>query len=349
VLLSVSPWVRVTGGLILGLVGWRVGAYFVDGWGNERLIIWVVVFALVGVVVGVLLSPLLIGVPMRRARQWFWGLNPYALLLAVAGLIVGLTLAALLSMPLSRAIGWPVVWLPVILSAVLGYLGAAIAVWRQDEFVNLLPIQAQTAASSSGKKSQILVDTSSIIDGRIADITQTGFVQGTLVIPRFVLDELRHIADSSDSVRRNRGRRGLEMLNRLRKEAQVPIQVLDVDVNDDVEVDAKLVKLARSMSAQILTTDFNLNRVAELQGVKVLNVNQLASSLKPVVIPGEEMNVRVTQEGKEVGQGVAFLEDGTMIVVEGGRRYLHSLMDVQVVRVLQTVAGRIIFAHIKGS
>ena len=160
----------------------------------------------------------------------------------------------------------------------------------------------------------MLVDTSAIIDGRIVDVSQTGFINGTLVIPRFVLDELRHIADSTDSLRRNRGRRGLEILTKLRKEAIVPLQVLDVDGWDGMEVDSKLVKLAKSLKVPIVTTDYNLNRVAGIQGVKVLNVNDLANALKPAVIPGEDMEVRVIQEGKEVGQGVAFLDDGPWLL-----------------------------------
>jgi uncharacterized protein YacL len=191
------------------------------------------------------------------------------------------------------------------------------------------------------------VDTSAIIDGRIADVSITGFLEGSLLVPRFVLDELRHIADSSDPLRRNRGRRGLEVLARLRKDDIVPLEVLDVGV-DGVEVDARLVQLARSMQSSILTTDYNLNRVAELQGVQVLNVNELANALKSIVIPGEELRVNIVQEGKEAGQGVAYLDDGTMVVIEGGRRYINSSHDVVVSRVLQTAAGRIIFAQPKG-
>jgi uncharacterized protein YacL len=194
---------------------------------------------------------------------------------------------------------------------------------------------------------QILLDTSAIIDGRIADISQTGFVHGTLVIPRFVLDELRHIADSPDSLRRNRGRRGLDILNKLQKESDVPVQIPDVDFADTPEVDGKLVKLAKSLRCPIITNDFNLNKVAEIQGVRVLNINELANAVKSVVLPGEEMAIRIIQEGKEAGQGVGFLDDGTMVVVEGGRRYLHSQLNIIVTRVLQTVAGRMIFAHPK--
>ena len=184
-----------------------------------------------------------------------------------------------------------------------------------------------------------------MIDGRIADISQTGFIGGTMLLPRFVLDELQHIADSPDALRRNRGRRGLDMLNKLQKESLVPIQISEVDIEGVSEVDSKLVKLARQLHAPIVTTDFNLNRVAALQGVQVMNINELANAVKSVVLPGEEMTVRIMQEGKEAGQGVGYLDDGTMVVVEAGRKYMGSEIEVTVTRVLQTVAGRMIFAH----
>jgi len=212
----------------------------------------------------------------------------------------------------------------------------------------LIPLKRKsTEIAQSSQEQPILLDTSAIIDGRIADISQTGFLRGTLTIPRFVLDELRHIADSGDALRRNRGRRGLEMLNRLRKEANVKIDILDVDMRNGMEVDGKLIVLAKRLQAPIVTTDFNLNRVAELQGIKALNVNELANTLKPVVIPGEEMLVRIIQEGKEARQGVAFLDDGTMIVVEDGKQHMNKYLDVNITRVLQTAAGRIIFAQLK--
>jgi len=203
----------------------------------------------------------------------------------------------------------------------------------------------------AGKKSKpserILVDTSAIIDGRIADISQTGFVPGTLVVPRFVLEELQHIADSADSMRRNRGRRGLDVLQRLQKDGSAPVEISDADAEGVPEVDGKLVKLARQWKCAIITNDFNLNRVAELQGVKVLNINELAHAVKPILLPGEEMSVKIMQEGKELGQGVGYLDDGTMIVVENGKSSMGNTIDVTVTRVLQTVAGRMIFAQPK--
>ena len=198
---------------------------------------------------------------------------------------------------------------------------------------------------STRRGEYVLLDTSAVIDGRIADISQTGFIGGTMLLPRFVLDELQHIADSPDALRRNRGRRGLDMLNKLQKESLVPIQISEVDIEGVSEVDSKLVKLARQLHAPIVTTDFNLNRVAALQGVQVMNINELANAVKSVVLPGEEMTVRIMQDGKEAGQGVGYLDDGTMVVVEAGRKYMGSEIEVTVTRVLQTVAGRMIFAH----
>src|SRR5439155_23211595 len=208
------------------------------------------------------------------------------------------------------------------------------------------PEKEQTAPPAEPKV-EILLDTSTIIDGRIADISQTGFVMGTLVVPRFILNELQRIADSADTMRRNRGRRGLEILNRLQKDAMVPIDIIDTDVEGIADVDGKLVKLARDMHCPIITNDFNLNRVAELQGIKVLNINELANAIKPVLLPGEDIHIKIMQDGKELGQGVGYLDDGTMIVVENGRQYMNMTIGVTVTRVLQTVAGRMIFAHPK--
>ena len=186
-----------------------------------------------------------------------------------------------------------------------------------------------------------------IIDGRIADISRTGFISGTMLIPRFVLNELQHIADSSDMLRRNRGRRGLDMLNKLRKESVVPIRIHDIDVQEAQAVDDKLVMLAKKLRCPIVTNDYNLNRVAELQGVTVLNVNELANAVKSIFLPGESMKVRIIQPGKELGQGVGYLDDGTMVVIENGRRYINRTIKVVVTKVLQTTAGRMIFARLE--
>ena len=256
-------------------------------------------------------------------------------------------IAALISIPLFNLDGWYSWGIPLIISFSLGLLGLWMGAHRAGEMRQVLPQALADSPTHASPNNRILVDTSAIIDGRIADLGLSGFIRGTLVIPGFVLDELRHIADSSDSLRRTRGRKGLEVLAKLHRETNVPIQILDAELRNGTEVDSQLVKLAKSMKSPILTTDFNLNRVAELQGIQVLNVNELANALKPMVLPGEDLTVNIVQEGKEVGQGVAFLDDGTMIVVEGGQRYLHSLRDVTVTRVLQTAAGRIIFAQPK--
>ena len=200
--------------------------------------------------------------------------------------------------------------------------------------------------SSSAARPKVL-DTSVIIDGRIADICQTGMLEGQIIVPAFVLAELRHIADSADSLKRNRGRRGLDILNRMQKEQNIPIKVVDTDYEDIAEVDAKLIKLAYDMGGVVVTNDYNLNKVAGVQRVPVFNINELANALKPVVLPGEEMTVNIVKEGKEVGQGVGYLNDGTMIVVDGGRRFVGEDVDVIVTSALQTAAGRLIFAQLK--
>lgn len=212
-----------------------------------------------------------------------------------------------------------------------------------------IPTKPAKSATKNVEKSQILVDTSAIIDGRIADIAKSGFVPGKLLVPRFVLAELQNIADSEDSMRRSRGRRGLEMLNLIRENPAVELDIIEENPEDVKEVDHKLVYLAREYGTDILTTDYNLNRVATIEQVKVLNINELANAIKAVVIPGEEMKVKVVQKGKEKNQGLAYLADGTMIVVEKGDKLLGKEVSVEVTRIFQTVAGKMIFAVEKGS
>ena len=334
------------------------GVFAAAGWGIWELVSrsssdqgeflpWGLAFALGGVLLGALGSPYIIFKPLAKVSDRLNQLPVGTLISGTIGLVIGLVVASLISIPLLNLAGWAAWGVPLIISFSLGFLGLWLGVHRDSDVRRILPSDAAASVGNTSADGRIIVDTSAIIDGRIADLTQTRFLQGILVIPRFVLDELRHIADSSDSLRRNRGRRGLEVLGKLRRDAVIQLQVLDVDILDGAEVDGQLVKLAKTMKAPILTTDFNLNRVAELQGVHVLNVNELANALKPMVLPGEELTVNIIQEGKEVGQGVAFLDDGTMIVVEGGRRYLNSFHDVTVTRVLQTAAGRLIFAQPK--
>jgi uncharacterized protein YacL len=315
--------------------------------GGFLLAVWVIAW----LVVGFLILPYLTVEPAVWLVRKVQELSTGEFVTAVAGLLVGLLIGLLLGLPLSTFPDPYGYLLPIGVSAVcgLGMLGLTVAK-RHDlleaiEALGLLPARRDADARPEAGWPFIAVDTSAIIDGRIADIAAAGFLFGTLIVPRFVLQELQHIADHPDAHRRARGRRGLEILSALQKDPQVRVEVSDDDFPEQVEVDAKLVALAKARQAAILTNDFNLNRVADLQGIRVLNVNQLANAVKPAFLPGEEMRVKVIQEGKEPGQGVGFLDDGTMIVVEGGGRFLDRELEVTVTRVLQTVAGRMVFAH----
>ncbi len=263
------------------------------------------------------------------------------------GVLVGLLLTIMLS------IAFPIIGTggTLVVGIVLVYLGI-VATWSmKDDLRIILPGSGPVTADGKDilpEQCKIL-DTNVIIDGRVADICRTGFIEGPIYVPGFVLDELQHIADSADSLKRARGRRGLDILNQMRTELKMMIRTYDnVDPNDRDEVDAKLVKLAKKLGGKIVTNDYNLNKVAELQGVAVLNINELANAVKPVVLPGEEMLVTIIKEGKEMNQGVAYLDDGTMIVVEGGRRRIGETLPVVTSSVLQTVAGKMIFANIRG-
>lgn len=280
------------------------------------------------------------------------------LLGAAIGLIIGLIIASLLGSSFARI---PLVgnYVPVIGSILLGYLGMNIGMKKKEELLGLFSFIPRIGKDKdkdkdkihSGKKGDKLVykilDTSVIIDGRIADICKSGFIEGILVIPGFVLEELRHIADSSDALKRNRGRRGLDILNKIRKELDVKVDIYEKDFPDIAEVDSKLVRLGQVLDGEIITNDYNLNKVAELQGIKVLNINELANALKPVFMPGEEMIVQIIKDGKESKQGIGYLDDGTMIVVDSGKKYINQTIYVVVTSVLQTAAGRMIFAKPK--
>ncbi|MCL4466310.1 MAG: PIN domain-containing protein [Chloroflexi bacterium] len=304
---------------------------------------------------GLIVTPFVTTRPLRWLRHRMIQAPAHELLAGLIGLLIGLILSALLAIPLQFLPSPLGQVTPFLAMLGLVYLGVTTMVMRKRDLANLLgglrnPIERgdgrDRSANARATGSRIILDTSAIIDGRIADVTQTGFIGGPLVVSRFVLNELQHIADSSDALRRNRGRRGLELLGKLQKDAPVPVEVVEIEPAG-ADVDAKLVKMAKQMGCAILTNDYNLNRVAALQGVRVLNINELANALKAIVLPGEEMPVRVIQEGKEFGQGVGYLDDGTMVVVENGRRYLGSQITVVVTRVLQTVAGRMIFGHPK--
>ncbi len=270
------------------------------------------------------------------------------LLGSFVGLILGIMVPNLLSnVFFSNLDNYQQTILPLlsVLYGVCGYIGLRIGFKKGEEIH--LPGWKLFSKSVPQSENMKILDTSVIIDGRIADITETGFLEGALIIPQFILNELQHIADSSDSIKRTRGKRGLEVLHHIQKQARVDVRIMDRDYPAVKEVDSKLIELAKEVRGKIITNDSNLNKVAELQGIEVLNINELANSLKPVVLPGEEINVKILKEGKEMGQGVAYLDDGTMIVVDNGRRQMGKTIDVTVTSVLQTPAGRMIFARPK--
>ena len=339
--------VRILGALFFGFLGLVAGLALAEGDTGLVRVLFLAATPVGFTLFGALVSPLILLPLLGKFQEWAKDIQPTQLVLGTAGLLAGLLVGALLSPALITLPGIGGLIAPFVVSFTLGVLGVAIMVGREEEFAAFLNRYVPGADKVSSYAREVVVDTSAIIDGRIADIATTGFLQGTLVVPRFVLDELRHIADSPDSLRRNRGRRGLDVLSRFQKETLLPIRVADDDFEDARDVDAKLIRLAQKLNTPILTNDFNLNRIAELENVQVLNINSLANAIKVVILPGEEMAIRIIQEGKEVGQGVGFLDDGTMVVVEGGRRYLNERLDVIVTRVLQTVAGRMIFAQLK--
>ena len=350
--MSLEFVLRIVGMFVLGISGGYLGATLSQLAGGPPEL-WISVFALVGALMGLVVTPFLTTRPVRSVRASMSQVSAQTMIAGVAGLIVGLLMATLVAFPLSLLPDPLGQLLPFIGAVAFSYLGVAVFVMRQNDIGNLWRNRfqgqgsEQNAASGGGRS--VLTDTSVIIDGRIADIAHTGFIAGPMLVPAFVLNELQHIADSADPLRRQRGRRGLDILNRLQKDNSVPLRITDLDVEGVRDVDDKLVILAKQLRSPILTNDYNLNRVAELQGVQVLNINELANAVKAVYLPGETMEVHVIQEGKEVGQGVGYLDDGTMVVVEDGRDNIDHTIPVLVTKVLQTAAGRMIFARPESS
>jgi uncharacterized protein YacL len=310
-------------------------------------------FGLLGALIGLILTPFITTRPLRKLRSKLALVSAQTLFASLAGLVVGLIIAALLAFPLSMLPSPFGSVLPFVGVLIFGYFGVATFSMRQHDLFGIMenfgrsgdsPKKEENSANWAASRN-ILLDTSVIIDGRIADIARTGFLPGTIQIPRFVLNELQYIADSPENLRRQRGRRGMEVLAQLQKEPIIPVRITDIDVEGVREVDDKLVILARQMRCPILTNDYNLNRIAELQGVTVLNVNELANAVKSVLLPGEILSIRVMQEGKEIDQGVGYMDDGTMVVVENGRAFINKEILVMVTKVLQTAAGRMIFAR----
>lgn len=317
-----------------------------------------IIFGLIFILLGTLIAPML-EKAIKRLMEEINQLSIANLILGLIGILIGLILGYLVALPFA-SLNIPFVsqTLPVVLSVTLALVGYNTAISRKEEWRNFLgQFGRRTVVEESTETSQVLdrkadetfrkfklLDTSVIIDGRIADIVLTGFLEGTLVIPNFVLQELQYIADSADSLKRAKGRRGLDILNELQKNSVVPIEYYEGDFEDIDEVDSKLVRLAKLIDAAIVTNDFNLNKVAEFQAIPVFNINELANAVKPVLIPGEELDVLVIKAGTERKQGVAYLEDGTMIVVEDGQHYMNERIHVVVTSTIQTAAGRMIFA-----
>ena len=265
---------------------------------------------------------------------------------AVAGAVAGIFLSFLMSLVISRtSISLDTQsFVHIYLLLVMAFLGMIIGATKGD-LLNLQALGGLIGAERGPRRYYKVLDTSVIIDGRVADICEAGFLDGILLIPRFVLRELQLVADSADPLKRNRGRRGLDILQRMQKMPHVETEIVDQDFPHIREVDMKLIELARCYQARVVTNDFNLNKVAQLQGIKVLNINELANALKPVVLPGEIMNVFILKEGKEANQGVAYLDDGTMVVVDNARRLISKTIDIVVTSVLQTTAGKMIFGR----
>lgn len=340
-----SALFRILGMIVLGLVGWGLGSLLARGAPVEQQTLIVAASTLAGVVVGGISAPWALAKPIQNLQRRIGQLPAQELVAIIVGLVVGLFVAILLT-PMLTSLPTPLgELLPLVGALLFGYLGTSVMRLRYGDLFALFrkPSSADGSGPQEGKP--VLLDTSVIIDGRIADISQTGFISGAMLVPHFVLNELQHIADSADALRRNRGRRGLDMLNRLKEESVVPVRITDMDAPEVREVDDKLVMLAKKLGCPVVTNDYNLNRVAQLQGVPVLNINELANAVKSVLLPGETISVQVIQEGKEWGQGVGYLDDGTMIVIEEGRPYIGQTIPILVKKVLQKTEGRLVFAQ----
>lgn len=347
--MSIEFVFRLVGMVIFALIGVQSIAFFRPENALESAR-YITALTLAGAALGLLLAPYLTTRPFNWARARLKQVPASTLIAWVIGLAIGLAIAALLYPSLS-ALPQPYGnIMPVAISILFGYIGSSVMVMRQRDIFHTIGTRLPAGNSLLGfgrgrsPDDVVLLDTSVIIDGRIADISQTGFIRSTMLVPRFVLTELQHIADSSDTLRRNRGRRGLDLLRRLQKDSRTPVQITDLDVEGAMGVDDKLIILAKQLDCPIITNDFNLNSVAKLQGVVVLNVNELANAVKTVILPGESLTVKIIQEGKERDQGVGYLSDGTMVVVEDGKYVMNRTIEVTVTKVLQTTAGRMIFA-----
>ena len=343
--------IRLFVAILLGLIGWQLG--YSAAAALDPLFRWAWIVGLSGVFIGALLgllfAPYLTIVPFNAVRKWIASVAVSDLVAAGVGLILGLVISALVTFPLRALPGFLGNLMPLLAAIAITYVCIMVVVMRHREIAEYVTERKfLTGAPRKGfvAGNRYILDTSSIVDGRIADIVSTGFLTGDLIVPQFILRELQAIADSQDSLKRARGRRGLDVLAALQESSNVRVEIFEVHIEAGEDVDSKLLYLAKDLSAPIITNDYNLNKIATLQGVKILNVNELAHALRPVLLPGEDLTVKIIQEGKEYNQGVGYLDDGTMVVVEGGKSKMNCEVDVVVTRVLQTVAGRMVFAQL---
>jgi uncharacterized protein YacL len=341
--MSLEFWSRIIGMVVFMLVGGRLGT---DVANNLKVSTetYSFIFGLLGLGFGVIVTPYFTIRPFRSLYRALQETPIESVFTACLGGILGLLLALLLAYPLSLSIEPLNRILPLVVSLVGAYLGLSVFAMRSPEIWSFLT-DGFGKRRVSGSSRQILLDTSVLIDGRIVEIARTGFLDGMISIPSFVLTELHQVADSSDAMRRLRGRRGLNKLNELQRNNILPVKVIDEDIENIVEVDAKLVALCLKLDAPLLTNDYNLNRVAEAQGVFVLNINSLANAVRSMYIPGETFTIHIIQEGKELSQGVGYLEDGTMVVVESGKNYLDRTIRVEATKLITKDTGRMIFAR----
>lgn len=340
---------RMIGMIVFTILGARLGLDTADAFSlpaNYNGLL----FGIVGTLFGLIMTPWITVRPVRALRRSINEWSVERLLMSIIGVIFGLFIGLLAAYPLSLLDPPFGTIVPTIITVICGYLGLTIFGVRSKEIVDTIATRfGKSPIRSTGLSSRkLLLDTSVLIDGRITDISDTGFIGGAMIVPRFVLSELHRVADASDPLRRNRGRRGLDMLNRLQKSELVSLRIIDDDFEDIPQVDDKLVALALQMTAYVVTNDFNLNQVAEAQGVPVLNINALANAVRSMYIPGETFAIRVIQEGTDEGQGVGYLDDGTMVVIKNGKDYMDRTINVQVTKLINRDTGRMIFAIPEG-
>lgn len=351
--LSLNFMIRIGGMILLAYIGNSVGKALSRPQPDETEQLATQLLTLAGAGLGLLTTHRWTLDPFTNVMRYIKSISITELTAIVFGTLLGLLFAVLLSLPLQQLPGSFGQFLPIIAACALAYLGALIFVVRKKDIGELLRsvrqqqlVLPRPLIEGVQQPRRYILDTSVIIDGRIASVATTGFLDGTLIVPHFVLNELQMLADSSDEQRRGKGRRGLEILNDMRKDADVPIEIADVEINGSQLVDDKLVLLARQYGCPIITNDYNLGRVAGFQGVKILNLNQLADAVRPSVVSGQEIRVMIRDVGREREQGISFLDDGTMIVVEEARRFVGQTVSATVTRVFQTQTGRIVFAHL---